>query len=62
MIKSESSRHIEGDLGIVDIGEDRLNEALANSNWNKNNRLYAEILNKRKNYKHCELCKNFKPY
>lgn len=48
MIESEPSRHIEGDLGIVDIGEDRLNEALANSNWNKNNKLYVDVINKRK--------------
>ena len=59
ILKSELPRPGDVDLGIVDMEEDKLNEALANSNWNKNSRLYVETLNKRKN---CELCESFKPY
>lgn len=57
ILKSENLRPGDVDLGIVDMEKDKLNEALANSNWNKgNNKLYAE------NRKNCEFCKNFKPY
>lgn len=62
ILKSEHLRPGDVDLGIVDMEGDKLNEALANSNWNKNNKLYVE--NKRKNCElcKCELCKNFKLY